>query len=215
MEKIRDLRKKRGWTQEELGDKLGINKVTVSGYESGKRQPTPEMLSKIADLFGVSVDALIGRNEPEQFGRPIEVQLEPKFTEDVIRVPVVASLRCGFGEPGAFVVREPMELPGAWGRRWGTELRIIEAVGDSMSPVITPGDQLLCIPGDGWESGQIVVITINDADTVKRIRRSADGGLDLIPENKAYKVVHYTPAEVEDLHVRVLGRVVKVIGPDL
>lgn len=215
MNNLRKLRKQTGMGQVDLANMLGITQSSYSRYEAGLRDIPTDILLKVSEILKVSTDEILGNGEPEPIGRQIEIQLEPKFTEDVIRVPVVASLRCGFGEPGAFVVREPMELPGAWGRRWGTELRIIEAVGDSMSPVITPGDQLLCIPGDGWESGQIVVITINDADTVKRIRRSADGGLDLIPENKAYKVVHYTPAEVKDLHVRVLGRVVKVIGPDL
>ncbi len=215
MNNLRKLRKQTGMGQVDLANMLGITQSSYSRYEAGLRDIPTDILLKVSEILKVSTDEILGNGEPEPIGRQIEIQLDPKFTEDVIRVPVVASLRCGFGEPGAFVVREPMELPGAWGRRWGTELRIIEAVGDSMSPVITPGDQLLCIPGDGWESGQIVVITINDADTVKRIRRSADGGLDLIPENKAYKVVHYTPAEVKDLHVRVLGRVVKVIGPDL
>lgn len=214
MNNLKKLRKQRGIGQVDISNMLGITQPSYSRYEAGLRDIPNDILMRLSEIFSVSTDEILGIGD-EPIGRPIEIQLEPEFTDDVIRVPVVASLRCGFGEPGAFVVREPMELPGAWGRRWGKDLRIIKAVGDSMSPVITPGDQLLCVPGDGWQSGQIVVVTVNDADTVKRIRRAQDGGIDLIPENKAYKAVHYTMGEVYDLHIKVLGRVVKVIGPDL
>lgn len=216
MEKIRDLRKKKGWTQEEFGDMLGINKVTVSGYENGKRQPTPEMLSRMADLFGVSIDTLLGREESQQkFGR--EIVIKPKLVpEEEIMIPVVASLRCGFnaaGEPIVFSDRKP--VPVSWVRKWGNNIVFIDSVGDSMVPTIRPGDLCVCIPGDAWESGQIVVIDINDSDTIKRIRRAQDGGIDLIPDNSDYDPMHLTMEDIERFQVRVLGRIVKIIGPDL
>jgi len=216
MEKVRDLRKKRGWTQEEFGAMLGINKVTVSGYESGKRQPTPEMLSKMADLFGVTVDELLGRVDREPFGRQIVIQPELTAEEEVL-IPVVASLRCGFnaaGEPLVFTERKP--VPVSWVRRWGKNIVYTEAIGDSMFPTIRPRDLCICVPGDGWEDGQIVVVNINDSDTIKRIRRSPDGdGIDLIPENEVYETMHLSDDDIERFQVHVLGRVVKVVGPDL
>ena len=106
-------------------------------------------------------------------------------------------------------------MPPVYKRKWGKDIKVIEAEGNSMLPTIRPGDQLVCIPGDGWRDGNIVVIDINDSDTIKRIYRSKDGGIDLIPDNKQYKAVHYSSEELEDLQVHVLGRVAKVLGPDL
>ena len=47
--------------QEDIANILEINKASVSRWESGENQPTIENLWKLADHFGVTVDALIGR----------------------------------------------------------------------------------------------------------------------------------------------------------
>ena len=61
MNKIKELRKRQDWTQEYLGDLLGVQKATVSKYEKGKIDPSNDILQKIADLFNVSTDYLLGR----------------------------------------------------------------------------------------------------------------------------------------------------------
>ena len=43
MNNIKDLRKKKGITQEELGDVIGVTKTAISYYESGKRQLTADI----------------------------------------------------------------------------------------------------------------------------------------------------------------------------
>lgn len=60
---IKMLRTIRGWTQEELGKRLGVSKVAVCSYEHGLQVPNVEMLNKLADLFEVTVDYLLGRHE--------------------------------------------------------------------------------------------------------------------------------------------------------
>lgn len=214
MDKIRDLRKKKGWTQEEFGDMLGINKVTVSGYENGKRQPTPEMLARMADLFGVSIDTILGREDEQPFGKQIVIQPE-LISEDETLIPVVASLRCGFGRAGEAIFKDRRPVPKSYVKRWGKDIVYYEAVGESMSPTITPGDLLITVPGSVWEDGWIVVVDVNDSDTIKRIYRAADGGIDLVPDNKKYKPMHLTPEELQIYNVAILGHVVKSMGPDL
>ena len=54
-ERIKELRKKNGWTQEQVADKIG-----VSFYERNNRTPSPEMLVKFAQLYEVSADYLLG-----------------------------------------------------------------------------------------------------------------------------------------------------------
>ena len=84
-----------------------------------------------------------------------------------------------------------------------------------MSPTITQNDCMICIPGNNWENGNIVIVDINDGETIKRIYHSDDGGFDLIPENKDFSVMHLTPAEVDKYNVRVLARIVRSISPEL
>ncbi|WP_373231302.1 helix-turn-helix domain-containing protein [Cohnella sp.] len=59
------LRDKRGWTQETLASSLGISRAALSHYEKNRREPDTETLTKVADLFSVTIDYLVGRtNEP-------------------------------------------------------------------------------------------------------------------------------------------------------
>ena len=58
-EKLLELRKKKGWSQEELGDKLDVSRQTISKWESGQTTPELEKLIKLSELFEITVDELI------------------------------------------------------------------------------------------------------------------------------------------------------------
>ena len=65
-EKVKQLRTAKGWSQEELGQKLGKSKRTIVSYESGKSYPrTMEVYDQLAELLEVSVNYL--RTENEEF----------------------------------------------------------------------------------------------------------------------------------------------------
>lgn len=55
------LRKDKRLTQQALSERLGVTKAMVSAYETGIRYPSYEILIKIADIFGVTTDYLLGR----------------------------------------------------------------------------------------------------------------------------------------------------------
>ena len=59
-ERIKELRKNAGMTQEELGNKIGVTAQAVSKWECGS-VPDTELIPKIADCFGIATDALFGR----------------------------------------------------------------------------------------------------------------------------------------------------------
>lgn len=60
---LKMLRLQHGLTQQELAERLGLSPVTISGYENGHREPSIEILERIADYFEVSVDYLLGRED--------------------------------------------------------------------------------------------------------------------------------------------------------
>lgn len=62
-ERIRNLREDEDMTQQQMAELLFINRRTYSGYETGARMIPPEVLGKIADIFGTSVDYLMGRTD--------------------------------------------------------------------------------------------------------------------------------------------------------
>lgn len=60
---IYELRKLNRFTQREVAQRLGISQPSYIRYENGSAEPTLENLVKIADLYDVSVDFLLGRKE--------------------------------------------------------------------------------------------------------------------------------------------------------
>ena len=61
--RIRDLREDSDLTQQQMADKLFINRRTYSNYEVGSRSIPIEILIKIADIFDTSIDYLVGRTD--------------------------------------------------------------------------------------------------------------------------------------------------------
>ena len=58
-DKIIDLRKKQGWSQEELAEQLGVSRQSVSKWESGMSVPDLNKIIAMSELFGVSTDYLV------------------------------------------------------------------------------------------------------------------------------------------------------------
>lgn len=58
-ENIKNIRKKNNITQEELAEKLNVTRQAVSNWENGKSEPDIETLTKIAQIFDISIDELV------------------------------------------------------------------------------------------------------------------------------------------------------------
>lgn len=55
------MRKKHGFTQREVADRLKISPSVVSGYENGEKSPSLETLVAISDIYGCTTDYLLGK----------------------------------------------------------------------------------------------------------------------------------------------------------
>lgn len=218
MNPIKFFRKKAGLSQSDLAQKMNIVQGTVSLWESGKRSPFLEDIIKLSEILSISPENLlkpdISTND-ENF-REISIKSVPEFTEEAFIVPVVASLRCGYNSSGhpIFDILKKEELPPSFKRRYGVDIVLVKAVGESMLPSIRPRDMLICKPGDSWNNGDIVVVNVDDSDTIKRIFRAKDGGIDLVPDNKTFRTMHFTPEDLISYPPHVLGRVVRNYGQD-
>ena len=63
MNKIKELRKERGWNQKQLGQLLNVQNTAFSKYENGHIPLTDENIHMLCDVFNVSADYIIGRTE--------------------------------------------------------------------------------------------------------------------------------------------------------
>ena len=79
---LKNLRKDRRMTQDELSKLLNVAKSTVSMYEQGERMPSFEIMESLADIFNVSIDVLYGREtESTKTEKPAD---EGELTEEVV-----------------------------------------------------------------------------------------------------------------------------------
>lgn len=88
-EKLTELRKSHGWSQEELGERLGVTRQTVSKWELGSTTPEMEKLAAMGELFGITLDELVygGRDDAagEVPGQKIIAVKKPRFVNGEFR----------------------------------------------------------------------------------------------------------------------------------
>lgn len=64
-DKILQLRKKNGLSQEQLGEKVDVTRQTISNWELGETAPNPEQLKKMSKAFNVSIDEILDNDSKE------------------------------------------------------------------------------------------------------------------------------------------------------
>lgn len=62
-DKLRALRTEKGLTQQQLADKIGLVKASISAYEQGIKYPSIEILIKLCNQFNISADYLLGLSD--------------------------------------------------------------------------------------------------------------------------------------------------------
>ncbi|WP_245415775.1 helix-turn-helix domain-containing protein [Alteribacter populi] len=64
-ERLRNLRKEKGWTQLEVARKVGVSKQTYSHYEKENRRPSLEMAYKLSEVYNVNINDVFGSDSVE------------------------------------------------------------------------------------------------------------------------------------------------------
>lgn len=81
-DRIKLLRKQQGLTQTELGKMIGISQTAVISYEKGVNVPPVDRLSKMADIFDVSVDYMLGKTDDRTTAKKCDVHTKVIDLED-------------------------------------------------------------------------------------------------------------------------------------
>lgn len=82
-EKLQELRKQKGLTQEELAEALYVSRAAVSKWESGRGYPNIDSLKSMGQFFGVSIDELLSSNEVLTIAEEDNKQKEKHFRDVV------------------------------------------------------------------------------------------------------------------------------------
>ena len=199
--RIKELRQSRGITQSVLAKYLGVAQNTLSYWEQGKYDVDNLSLLRIANYFGVSIDALLG-NEPARTAStiPTASNIFPLKTK---KVPLLGEIACG----------EPIFAEEEFGNYISTTDDIdadfcLRAKGDSMIGAgIHDGDIVFVKAADTIDNGKIAAVLIGDEATLKRVYFYPEKSkLVLAAENPEYEPFVYIGDELSE--VRVLGRAI-------
>jgi len=87
MNRLREIRKKKGLSALDLANKIGVAPASYYRYEKGEQALSDEILNKLADILGVTVDQILGREElDEEPQKAREVDIQDVFKEDKIKL---------------------------------------------------------------------------------------------------------------------------------
>ena len=186
----------RNLKQVDLCERTGISKSKISQYVRGDHAPKLETVYLLAKALEVEEAWLMGYDVPmEATNRPSGAT----SVNDTFRIPLLGRVAAGaplFDEGN--VIGEVLVDPALV--RGETGLFALKVKGDSMSPKILDGDTLIVREQPDADNG--------DEGTCKKIQRYPDT-LALVSLNPVYEPIVFTWEEVEQLPVRIVGKVIQ------
>lgn len=197
MNNLKAARKAAGMTQTEVARVVGITQNGYSYWENGKAKIDHASLTKLASLFGVSVDYLLGSSETP--------------SSAAIRIPVLGSVPAGVPVEAIEDIIDWEELPASMAAG-GKEYFALEVRGDSMWPDYLPGDIVIVQKTPVCVSGDDCVVYVNGYDaTLKQVKlNDQDESMTIVPRNQSYPPRTFTQEEIQGLPVSIAGVVVEL-----
>lgn len=199
---LKECRKAKGMSQATLSRLLGVTQQAVGKWETGRSNPDPEMLVRLAEVLGTTTDYLLGLHtggaEAEQAGS----RFFGGYAE--CPIPVIGTVRAGYG---ALAFEED----------YGTEYARVKdpqnyfylvVKGDSMEPRISDGDLALVHRQSTLDSGDLGVIVYGDEGegTLKKYIQRGNAVV-LHPFNTNYEDKIIRGEELNQLYIA--GKVVE------
>jgi transcriptional regulator with XRE-family HTH domain len=194
---IKFLRKKKGLTQQQFADQVGIKRSLVGAYEEERAEPKYDLLKNIAIFFDITVDDFINETiddkwlakpKPNQNGlRVLSISVDKEDNENIEMVPMKASAGYmnGYADPEYVAQLPKLYLPMF---KQGT-YRGFEIKGDSMLPLVS-GTTIIGEYVENWgdikPAETYVIISKNDGVVYKRIGNK-------FKDNKKLKLVSDNP----------------------
>ena len=205
-ERLKSLRREKGWSQQRLADELELSKSSVNMYERGEREPGFETMEAIADLFNVDMNYLYGRTDIKiadpivldhsaaPAPRPIPKGFEPM--PKMKKIPLIGSIACGEPITAEQNIEKMVDVP--------ENIRCdfsLTCHGDSMVDAgIHDKDVVYIRIQPEVENGEIAAVRIDGEATLKRVYYNP-GTLTLMPANPAYAPMIYTGSQLEEVHI--------------
>ena len=204
---IKYLRKKKGWTQNDLAKRLGYSAfTTVNKWETGVNKAPYTKLQKIAQLFNVTEDDLMNTDLEQRDLDMRSGKVEPDT--EYVRIKVLGSIHAGIPIEAITDIVDWEDIPKDW-TTGGREYFGLRVKGDCMEPEYREGDVVIVRRQEDCESGQDCIVYVNGYDAeLKRVTKTKDAVI-LQALNPKYPPKHYYNGD-EEYPVKIAGVVVEL-----
>ena len=161
-------------------------------YERGEREPDFDTLERISAFFCVNMNYLLGKEETAPSGK---------------KIPVLGKVAAGIPITAVENILDYEEISSDMAATG--EYVALQIKGQSMEPRMYEGDIVIVRVQDTVEQGEIAVVMVDGGEaTVKKVQFLKDGIM-LRPFNTAFDPIFYSCADMENLPVRIFGKVVE------
>lgn len=202
-ERIKERRLAMNYTQEELAQRLGLQKSAIAKYENGRVENIKRsIIALMSEVLECSPTYLMGWDEKNESS--------DKKAGVGIKINVLGRVAAGIPISAVEDIIDTEEISeemASTGEFFGLKIK-----GDSMEPRIYDGDVVIVRQQSDADSGDIVIALVNGDDaTCKRLTKYA-GGIGLISLNPKYEPMMFSDEDVEKKPVKIIGRVVELRG---
>lgn len=200
--KIAEARIAKGWSQQDLAEKMDTTQQTIQRYESGSRDIKSSVLIKLSAVLGVTISYLLGM---ENTSIP---------NNDMVEVPLYGAIAAG--TPIEMTPVENTQPIPAKVHELHPNAFLLKVEGNSMNRVLPNGSYALIDPCKTVErDGAPYAVCVNGYDaTIKRVRK-LNNGFQLVPDSTdpTYETKTYNYNEPGTQTITVIGRVVYYVLP--
>ena len=187
---------------QELADKSGVSKASISQYVNGSHAPSNISSGKMASVLKVNPLWLMGFDVSMAEN---DVNERKSLSHTGVIIPVLGRVAAGIPITAAEYVIDTEEISQAMasdGEYFGLQIK-----GDSMEPKISNGDVVIVRKQSDADDGDLVIALVNGNDAVcKRLRKYATG-IALLSTNPAYEPMYFSEKEIAEKPVEIIGKV--------
>lgn len=200
--KIAEARIAKGWSQQDLAEKMDTTQQTIQRYESGSRDIKSSVLIKLSAVLGVTISYLLGM---ENTSIP---------NNDMVEVPLYGAIAAG--TPIEMIPVENSQPVPSEVRRRHPSAFLLKVEGDSMNRILPNGCYALVDPCSAVEhNGAPYAVCVNGYDaTIKRVNK-LNNGFELAPDSNdpTYSKQVFNYNEPGTQTITVIGEVVYFVLP--
>lgn len=197
--RIKELRLKAHYTQQQLADFLVVDKSRISKWENDVTYPSHDLIEKLAKFFNVSVDYLL---------RYSEVPYRNNLPTATVKIPLLGEIAAGIPTEAIENIEEFVYISEDMAKN-GTFFAL-RVKGSSMEPRIYEGDIAIIRSQSSVNNGEIGAIKVNGDDVTLKKVEFVPGGIKLTGFNPSFTPLFFTSAECSKMPLIILGKLVEV-----